>query len=306
MFSRLLALLVASLPAWAIAIGDPNAAILPSNSFAAGVGYMGACSGVLLGTGMHVLTAAHCANSSPATVYFPTATDAGAPIYNIANFQQHPDYEPLNTSNPAAADLAVITLASMVDPAVPRYQLYTGSGELGSTFIVAGYGLPGNGASGVSGSLGTLRSAQNVFDDDPANQLAGFMPGSFLIFDFDNGNAAQNGLGGLGLGAAEGVGASGDSGGPLFLFISGVYYIAGIQSFSANVQDGNGVTLFDIDNAVNGTYGEWGGATRVSTYQSWINSITGVNTAVPEPGTFVLAGLGFAGLLWHRRRATRN
>ncbi|MBL8212453.1 MAG: trypsin-like serine protease [Bryobacterales bacterium] len=304
MFSRFLSLLLAAAPAWAIAIGDPNAAALGFNSFAAGVAYMGGCGGVLLGTGMHVLTAAHCMNPGPSNLIFANAT--GVPLYDIASVSIHPDYEPLNTVNPAAADLAVLTLATTVDPSIPRYQLYTGSGELGSTYIIAGYGLPGNGATGVSGNLGTLRSAQNVFEDDAANQLAGFMPGSFLLFDFDNGNAAQNGLGGLGLGAAEGVGAPGDSGSPLFLFLSGVYYIAGIQSFSANVQDSNGTTLFDIDNAVNGTYGEWGGATRVSNYQNWINSITGVNTAVPEPGTFVLAGLGFAGLLWQRRRATRN
>ncbi len=300
MFSRFLSLLLASVPAWAIAISDPNAAILTNDSFASGVALLGGCSGVLLGTGMHVLTAAHCMNPGPSNLTFINAT--GTPSYNIATVTIHPDYVPLNSANPAAADLAVLTLTAAVDPSIPRYPIYTGAGELGSTFIIAGYGTPGNGSSGASGSTGTLRSAQNVFENDPANLLAGFMPGSFLIFDFDNGNPAQNGLGGLGLGAAEGVGAPGDSGGPLFLFISGVYYIAGIQSFSANVQDINGATLFDIDTAVNSTYGEWGGATRVSTYQNWIAGVT----SVPEPGTFLLAGLGLAGLLGRQRRGSRN
>lgn len=301
MFSRsLLLLLTASIPAWPVAIADPNAAMPPANSAFAGVAFLGSCSGALLGTGMHVLTAAHCANSSNLTATFSNAT--GAPSYSVLSTLVHPDYVPLNNANPSQADLAILTLSGVVDPSIPRYQIYTGSGELGATFQIAGYGYEGTGLSPLSGAIGTLRTGSNQFDADPATLISGFVLGAYLVYDFDNGNSAQNSIGGTGLGTAEALGVFGDSGGPLFLNLAGIYYIAGVQSFGAQLSDVNNVPVFDIDAALNGTHGEWGGATRVSTYQNFFAGFTNV----PEPGTFLLGGLGLAALLWRRGRGTRN
>lgn len=62
-----------------------------------------------------------------------------------------------------------------------------------------------------SGNVGVRRLGQNTIDQ---------ITGNFTRYDFDNGTAAQNALGGLGVGITEAMGSRGDSGGPGLIYNS--------------------------------------------------------------------------------------
>jgi hypothetical protein len=288
--------LAAVFPAHAvITTDDPNNHLVTPPSLFDGVAqiiFSGGtlCSGALLSTGQHILTAAHCAQGK--TDFSASFAALPGPFTGTAaEIAVHPDFVSL-----VNADIAVLTLASVIDAIIPRYDLYRDTGEVGSDFTFGGYGFQGTGATGQSAlGLGILRTGQNTFEGDAAI-LSGspFTPGSFLFYDFDNGLSAQNSFGSLGLGNNEAVNASGDSGGPAWLSLSGQLYIAGVTSWRAQT------TLHDIDATNNGTFGELGGVTRVSAFQNWVDTQTGV----PEPATWTLlaGGLAFAALRSRRRR----
>jgi hypothetical protein len=82
---------------------------------------------------------------------------------------------------------------------------------------------------GGTGSGGTKRRGDNTYD---AFRAGSAVANSILRFDFDNGLAAQNPLGGLGLGANEGLSARGDSGGPGFIFNNNEWQITTVVSFT--------------------------------------------------------------------------
>jgi secreted trypsin-like serine protease len=91
----------------------------------------------------------------------------------------------------------------------------------------------------------------------------------------------------------------GDSGSPLFTMVNGQLQVIGIASFNGMVnQTIDGVTSpFSTSTT---TFGSIGGATSVSAYSSWINSVI----AVPEPQTYamLLAGLGLMAFGSSRKR----
>src|SRR5262249_49289458 len=96
-------------------------------------------------------------------------------------------------------------------------------------------------------------------------------PGTALAWDFDDGTTTHDAFGALygkpdtGLGAAEANPAEGDSGAPLFL--NGK--IAGVASYS----DG-GQSPPDIDSTIDRGFGEFGVATRVAAFRSFIAGVT--------------------------------
>ena len=285
----------------AIIVGGTSAnnAIYAASGYT-GVGFsvasVGSCSGSLLSTGMHFLTAAHCilGATGNATINFSNGTSSFS--YTSVSMIAHPDFS--SSSYFGGADLAIVTLGQIVDASISRYSLYSATGELGQTGTIVGYGREGIGTSGGdSGTFGTRRQGQNQIDT--------LIGGNILYYDFDNGLAAQSTSGGLGLGVNEVSIYRGDSGGPTFIGNQ----IAGIHSFISCTPPTSGRSACgaaDVDGALNGTFGERFGDTRVSTYAAWINSVTSVaETGVPEPSTYA-TGLIALLFLAVKARKTHN
>jgi len=112
------------------------------------------CTGALLPTGIHILTAAHCVTdfsrvSIPGligNVLFETAT--GDVIIDFASFEAHPDWD---GDALRGNDIAIIKLVSTAPVSVPRYDIdRDGSDDLGVPFDKTGYGLAGLGTTGAT------------------------------------------------------------------------------------------------------------------------------------------------------------
>ncbi len=260
------------------------------------------CSGALMSDGLHVLTAAHCVapngvfSFSSGTAQF--AVTPGANVYTgtldsvaMASVLVHPGWT--GDFYGVGNDLAIVTLASPAPAGAARYSLYTGTADVGGVAVKSGWGLTGTGTTGSTGPL-EWRVGQNRWDTTiDATGLSAST--KILVYDFDDGTFAHDlmwhfGFFDNGLGSLEVMAAPGDSGGPSF--IGG--QIAGIASFRYSY----GSSFGDIDNAINSSFGEMGGDTRVSSYAAWISA------AIPEPasGWLYLAGLLTVG--WVARRKT--
>jgi hypothetical protein len=251
------------------------------------------CSGTLLAGGAFVLTAAHCVTDASGAL---TATSialslaSGTVSAKVSSASQIDVFTSWNGSLGNNNDLALLQLDSAVT-GISGYQLYTAN-PLHQTVLIAGYGLTGVGSSGATAStFGTLHWGNNVYDTTSGTRGSG----SYL-FDFDDGLAANSSMGNLGLGSAEAMIASGDSGGASFITLAGQLYLAGVHSF------GQRSASFDIDGTANSSYGEAGGDTVLysAATQAWITQAT----SVPEPATLaqLLAGLLLLPVLGRGRR----
>ncbi len=282
---------------------NPNDPLYLSSVTAVGTSSFGGglCSGSLLSTGMHFLTAAHCVLDSSgnplggsATITFTNDLNQSFAYQSIAS-SAHPSFQANNYTG--GFDLAIITLNAVVDSSIGRLSLYQGTGEMGATGTVIGYGRTGTGLTGsLAGTFGTRHQGLNVVDDILTNNI--------LFFDFDSGAPQNNTLGNTGLGASEVMVALGDSGGPTL--IGG--QIAGIHSFITCVASPfpGQICLSppDVDNLNNSSFGERFGDTRISTYNTWIQGVVDP-ASIPEPST-VAAGLCAAVTCLLRSRRTRN
>lgn len=295
----------ATLPLQAIITTDaPANHVVSPGSLFDGVGLLtssaGLCSGALLEDGIHFVTAAHCVTSAGTTTPLSAASinvrfdlPGGPQNYTGTALFIHPTYNAASTLSTFTGDLAILALNMIVDIAAQRYGIYRNTDEVGQTTYLVGYGrnATGNVGEGVANS-GTKHVGQNQFDTATAT--------GFLEFDFDNGQAAQNSTGSLGLGTDEANTARGDSGGPGFILSGGAYLIAGIHSYGRcpafqNVDiDG---TCDATPRTVNATFGELGGDTRLSDYQAFVDSIL-----TPEPASFGLMALGLAAAAIFRRK----
>lgn len=303
---NLLALtLLSAVPGMAIVTtDDPSNHVVNAGSVFDGVGALtrsgSNCTATLLSSGIHVLTAAHCVTASGTTN--PFAADSftvrfdlagGSQTYTGSSLFVHPTYSPVGQPG-YTGDLAILLLDQMVDAAAQRYALHTGL-EGGTTYLV-GYGRQGVGTTGsVPGSGVTKLVGLNEIE-------AADITSGLLLFDFDSGDAANNVFGTLGLGVDESMTAPGDSGGPAFIFSSGAYRIVGVNVVvacaSLGTLDYDGSCTAQTNPGPNSSFGEIGGATRISLYSDWIQGVVDI----PEPGTFVLAGLGLVLAGMSRRR----
>jgi len=270
----------------------------PAYEVATGQGYDGValvllangdnCTGSLLSSGRHLLTAAHCFEEvsqdgkptldpdiEQVTVLF--RLPQGELEIQPLQIDIHPDWDDLDGFN---GDLAIVHLAEALPPAVPRYGLYRQSDEVGQVFTRLGYGVMATGAQGEfsedksmvlrrgQNRYETLGELYNEADGDPESYI---QPGKQLLYDFDSGKPENDALGleyglsDLGLGAAEIGSSGGDSGGPAFL--NGK--IAGISS-SGGSPDREGI---DVTSENDTSFGEYFFDTRVSAYADYIDQV---------------------------------
>ena len=287
-----------------ITAGDPDApmyARLPNSAFD-GVGALqlefnnliSNCTGSLMGSGRHVLTAAHCVTERDGTVpkvkgYVTFQSSAGGEeTIGITQPSVHPSW---TGDLRAGGDIAVLTLQRPASAAIPRYHLYSRDDESGRIVELIGVGVSGTGAEGFTIEDGRRRGGYNRLDGTfvgTFDRFEGWTAGAnSLLIDFDDGSAAHDALSVFGLldkgtGLGEVFPFSGDSGGPAFLDGS----IAAVSSFRTRVFRDDG-TSPDIDDVRNGSFGEISGLTRVSRYEDWISARV---SAIPEPGTLLLLG----------------
>jgi secreted trypsin-like serine protease len=250
----------------------------------------GAGSGTVIANGWWVLTAAHVVAGAPLS---SISFQIGASTYTAQRVFIHPSY-PGSSAFPTA-DIALIELNAPVAGVTPA-QIYTGTNEIGKQGHSVGYGLTGTGTTGfINNTYGTKRAMRNIIDliIFPNGTIS--PNGTILLSDFDSPAGTNNSLGRWGSSATpldlEGMGAPGDSGGPVFILEGGVWYIAGVHSFIGDLGPpaGNG--------QVDARYGDILGSTRVSSYAGWINSV------VPEPASMTALAIGLIGLLARRRRS---
>lgn len=246
------------------------------------------CTGALLYSGRHILTAAHCfniddfvpnpdPNEADYTVFFdlPSGRIPVAVSRIFINSQWEAD-ESFNN------DVAILELAQFAPEAADRYQLYTNGDEVFKTITRVGYGNKGTGNVGEVGfdPNPIKRQGLNRYDAfaDRFNRSRSFkiLPGTQLAYDFDNGLRKNDAFGqdaGIfdpGFGLQEVGSSRGDSGGPSF--IDGK--IAGIVSYGFTaVVFGTDVTNEGsvLNPILDSSFGEFFVDTRVSIYGGFIS-----------------------------------
>jgi len=256
------------------------------------------CSGGLLTTGMHVLTAAHCVTDDFGNFNLVSSTvtfegDFGTETLNVdvANSAVHPKYD---GDFIKGNDIAVLKLVTTASVDITRYDIDRNSSDDVGTIAddKSGYGMSGTGNTGATFFDGNKRTGQNLYDDVADTMLKAlglkpkkdFVRGSVLQYDFDNGIPANDAFGfffgksDLGLGTAEVSSALGDSGGPSQQ--AGV--ITGVTSYGITLTFVGGATSDVTPGVVDSSFGEFSGDTRVSKYADFIDGITGGVTPPPD------------------------
>jgi hypothetical protein len=211
-------------------------------------------------------------------------------------------------------DIGLVHLSS--SPGIAPAARYTGSSELGGVATSVGYGKTGTGLTGATIFDGLKRAGQNVVD-----RFYSSNNNRIMLEDFDSPtNPAESSYGSSTPLNLEYLIAPGDSGGGLFLDFGNGPVLAGVHSFGS-ARDG----LIDSD------YGDTSGDTRVSVFNSWIDSIMSGDsggssgggggkgrpfttggfadavwmTAVPEPASLLLLiSATFALFAGYRQRRT--
>ncbi len=243
------------------------------------------CTGGLLWTGEHVLTAAHCVTDArgnnvlqSGTVTFEGDYGTETIVIDATATKIHNKW---NGDVLKGNDVAVLKLVSAPTDDITRYQIdRDGSDDIGAIVEKVGYGRSGNGNDGDILAFGDKRNGENQYDDVADTMLkalglkakAHFVPGSVLQYDFDNGATSNDAFGfffgnhNLGLGSTEVNSASGDSGGPAISNGN----IIGITSYGVTLTFNDGTTS-DVNGILDSSFGEFSGDTRVSKYVGFID-----------------------------------
>lgn len=227
------------------------------------------CSGTLIAP-QYVLTAAHCAEGVANTA---GRFRLGTATYSTSQVFVHPNYNSNLIGSDEANDIAIYRLSQPVTNVTPS-PIFRGTPLVGQLLTLVGFGGGGTGNTGTDGSFGTKRVGTTPIDQ---------VTTKLIRWNFDNNSEANT--------------APGDSGGPAFLQVNGVYQVAGVTSGGDREDAGIGDRSFD---------------TRVDAFAAWIDSIVGNATTqttvsivasdssaaettasqVANPGSFVISRTG--------------
>lgn len=205
-----------------------------------------------------VLTAAHVVDGATSLKFA-----AGDGTYEAERWVSHPKWSGRLRQG---YDLALVKLAADVPDVAPA-ALYDGAREHGAVATLVGFGRTGTGLTGHDTYDGLKRAGQNAIDgtvDRRQGLFRGRLPKSarLIVADFDNpADPGESVLGSRDPLDLEYLTSPGDSGGALFVDIGGTPALAGVHSFAE--------ALDRVDDA---SYGDVGGAVRVSRYIKWINT----------------------------------
>jgi secreted trypsin-like serine protease len=273
------------------------------------IGKHDGCTGALLTSGRHILTAAHCfeiqqgngipevlSNPEEVVILFDLVT--GKVEMPVAKIHIHPRWQDRYNH-----DLAIVELQGIAPVLADRYDLLRQPEGTGQVFERVGYGTSGTGFSGQNPADNRYvkRRGYNRYDA-PAEIFNRAIedetiPYTQWVYDFDNGLPAQDALGqefgysDLGLGLAEIGTTNGDSGSPAFID----QQIAGVAStrFRPLTQG------IDVTANNDGSFGEYFFDMRVASYASYIDSIVMASAPSSDPSRpqfqpLLLAGLEIA------------
>ncbi|HND53542.1 MAG TPA: trypsin-like serine protease, partial [Pirellulaceae bacterium] len=196
----------------------------------------GFCSGTLIAP-RYALTAGHCGEGVANTA---GRFSVGGQNYATSRVIVHPSYNNQSLAN----DIAIFELNQAVTGVTPS-AIFRGTPQVGQVLTLVGFGAGGTGTTGHTNDFGTKRVGRTPID--------GVEP-TVIRWNFDNNTESNT--------------APGDSGGPAFLTVNQVDYVAGVTSGGTRDDAGIGDQSFD---------------TRVDAFATWIDSIVGGSTTPPPP-----------------------
>ncbi len=272
-----------------VSVDDPANHVIPPGSGFDGVVQVNVLglfngSGSLILTRRHILTAAHVVTLPGSAVPYPlgtvsvtfrmpstTGTGVSPVTIGVSQIFVNPAYNP--TGPGMGGDLAILVLDQDAPALAQSFDIYRNTDEIGKVWSMYGYGMYGTGTTGsVFAPDNQNRTGQNVYE--ATGDILG-RASDLLVYDFDNGLAANDafgalfGMNNLGLGTREVNSAPGDSGAPIF--------INGLVAAVVTGGETPGVPP-DVTAGVDSSFGEFSWDTRVSVYADWIDNVIQANT----------------------------
>jgi hypothetical protein len=228
-----------------------------------------------------------------------TATHVGVGPFNYNGTNFTPD-QVINADGLAGRPLTDLTLMHFSNSFATWSDPYYGS-SVGQIVTIVGFGeggvvRPDGTGLVVTQGTGVRRKGVNVasrIQNEILPWVSATVPVSTIEFDLDGNGIDRFGDGGPLLNNGANIEASYgvlDSGGGMFLNVSGAWRLVGTNDFRIDF-NGNSNEL---------DFGDGGGAVNLAAYQNWIEATI---HPVPEPATMIALSAGIAGLLARRRRA---